>query len=665
MKAKLWFGLSGLAAAGMAGVVLAAPSPAPQANGEALFQEHCKMCHEPAIDRAPTRTDMAQRSVVDITQVLTTGEMQPMTAGMTPDQVKALASYMSRDRAGGNPLSAEAPQAAAAPAGRAGGRGGAAAPAALPDVMCATNGPLTPGKTDWTSWGLDDANTHYQKNGGGLKAADVPKLKVKWAFSVRGGSYSQPTVLGDWMFFVVRGDGFYALDAKTGCVHWHLPDVSSRTTPAIIKSSLSPSGYMTVLGVAGRKAQAFDLQNGHSLWTSPVLEDHASANILGSPMVSGNQVFVPITSGEEGAGTSPTYRCCSFRGSLIALDLATGKVNWKTYVIKEPMHDLGKNPQGTVLQGPAGGAIWSAPTIDAKKGVVYVATGDSYTDADTKGADAIVAMDMKTGKVKWSTQVQADDDFIVGCTQTNHSVNCPQHGGPDYDFGNPPIIFTGKGGKQVILSGQKSGIAYGMDADTGKLLWKQQVGSGSSLGGIEWGMAADDKRLYVPNSDIITLMDEFRRPRGDAVLAVKPTPAKPGLSALDPATGKVLWHVDAPHAPCTYFGDRSRDRTPNGPCLPAQSAAIAVIPGVVFSGLVDGWFRAYDAASGKVIWEYSTTAQKYDTVNGLKAQPGGSIDSVGPVVANGAVYVFSGYSGASGTGGNPRNVLLAFSVDGK
>ena len=476
MKAKLWFGLSGLAAVSVAGVVLAAPSPAPapQADGEALFQAHCKMCHEPAIDRAPSRTDLAQRSAIDITQVLTTGEMQPMTAGMTPDQVKAVATYMSRDRAGGNPLSAEAPQtAAAAPAGRAGGRGGAAAPPALPDVMCATNGPLTPGKTDWTSWGLDDANTHYQKNGGGLKTADVPKLKVKWAFSVRGGSYSQPTVLGDWMFFVVRGDGFYALDTKTGCVHWHLPDVSGRTTPAIIKSSLSPSGYMTVLGVAGRKAEAFDLQNGHSLWTSPILEDHASANILGSPAVVGDQVLVPITSGEEGAGTSPTYRCCSFRGSLIALDLATGKVNWKTYVIREPMHDLGKNPRRRAAGPPAGGAIWSAPTIDAKKGVVYVATGDSYTTADTKGDDAIVAMDLKTGAIKWSTQVTQDDNFIVGCTQINHSVNCPDPGGPDYDFGNPPIIFNLAGGKQVILSGQKSGHRLAWTPTPARCLWKQ------------------------------------------------------------------------------------------------------------------------------------------------------------------------------------------------
>jgi polyvinyl alcohol dehydrogenase (cytochrome) len=660
MKAKLWFGLSALAALGVSGVVLAAPAPTPQAGGEALFQDHCKSCHEPALDRAPSRADMAQRSAVDITQVLTTGEMQPMAAGMTPDQVKALATYMSRDRQGGNPLSAEAPQAAA---GRAGGRGGPPPPA-LADVKCTTNGPLAPGKSDWTSWGIDNANTHYQTHGG-LKSTDVPKLKVKWAFSIRGGSYSQPTVLGDWMLFLVRGDGFYALDTKTGCVHWHLPDVSGRTTPSIIKSSISPSGYMTVLGVAGRRAEAYDLQNGQKLWTSPVLEDHASANILGSPMASGNQVFVPLTSGEEGAGTAPTYRCCTFRGSMQALDLATGKVNWKTYVVREPLHDLGKNPQGTVLQGPAGGAVWSAPTIDAKKGVVYMATGDSYTDAETKGADAIVAMDTKTGKIKWSTQVQADDDFIVGCTQTNHSVNCPAHGGPDYDFGNPPIIFNGAKGKQVVLSGQKSGIAYGMDAKTGKLLWRRQVGNGSSLGGIEWGMATDGKRLYVPNSDIISLMDEFRRPRGDAVLAVKPEPAKPGLTALNPLTGKVIWHVDAPHAPCSYFGDRSRDRTPNGPCLPAQSAAIAVIPGVVFSGLVDGWFRAYNAATGKVIWEYSTTAQKYDTVNGLKAQPGGSIDSMGPVVADGVVYVYSGYSGASNTGGNPRNVLLAFSVDGK
>jgi polyvinyl alcohol dehydrogenase (cytochrome) len=225
-------------------------------------------------------------------------------------------------------------------------------------------------------------------------------------------------------------------------------------------------------------------------------------------------------------------------------------------------------------------------------------------------------------------------------------------------------LFTLKDGRQVLLAGQKSGQAYGIDPDSGKTLWVTKVGAGSHLGGIEWGVAADTERLYVPNADMVNLLDEALRPKGQNVEARPYGPARPGLSALEPATGKVLWYTPAPVAPCKYAGDRSRD-TAKGACIRAQSAAISVMPGVVFSGTADGWFRAYDARTGKVVWAFSTTAQTYDTVNRVKGHPGGSIDGLGPAIAGGMVYTMSGFNGSSNTGGNGVNVLLAFSVDGR
>jgi polyvinyl alcohol dehydrogenase (cytochrome) len=201
-----------------------------------------------------------------------------------------------------------------------------------------------------------------------------------------------------------------------------------------------------------------------------------------------------------------------------------------------------------------------------------------------------------------------------------------------------------------------------MDPDTGKLVWKTAVGSGSALGGIEWGMAADARRLYVAISDVINLFGEV--PGVPAVTDDKLGPAKPGLYALDPATGKFLWSAPAPKADCHYAGDRSRDYA-KGACIRAQSAAPSVMPGAVFSGTMDGWFRAYDPATGKIIWAFSTTAQTYDTVNQVKGQSGGGIDGMGPAIAGGMVYTMSGFQGAAQTGGNAVNVLLAFSVDGK
>jgi polyvinyl alcohol dehydrogenase (cytochrome) len=432
----------------------------------------------------------------------------------------------------------------------------------------------------------------------------------------------------------------------------------------IVRSPVSPSGWATFIGVAGRVVRAFDAQTGKELWRSDVLDPNPVAGLTGTPIVAGDRLLVPLTSGEEGAAIQKTYPCCSFRGSLVALDLKTGRTQWQTYTITEPLRPTRKNDAGVQLQGPAGAAIWAAPTVDAKRGLVYVVTGDSYTDAPTKGADAVMAIETQTGKVRWSQQVTSGDNYVMACEQAFNSLsNCPDPRGPDHDFGASPILFTPKHGKQVLVAGQKSGLVYGFNPDNGKLQWTTRVGLGSALGGVEWGIGADRAHIFVPNSDIAALFNEYRRSVGEALSGTALDPGNPSLSALDPVTGTIVWSTPAPVAACKYAGDRSRDYT-KGACVRAQSAAPSVMPGVVFSGTLDGWFRAYDADSGRIVWEFSTTAQTYDTVNGVTAQPGGGIDGMGATIANGMVYTMSGFNGAARTGGNGNNVLLAFSVDG-
>ena len=645
MKAWIW-----AAAAAVGAVLLSAPGVSmAQGAGETVFTTRCKSCHEPAIDRAPNRAALSSYPPAQIVQALTTGVMTPMAQGLSPEDKEAVAAFLATAQAGPEAHPQPGPQRAMPAAARG------------VDVMCKVNPPIQATPTDWTSVGAEPNSSRFQRNPG-LTAAQVPKLKVKWSFAMAGGS--MPTVIGDWLFITNRSGKFYALDAKTGCVRWVLEGVSSRTTPMVVKSAISPSGWATFIGERTRVARALDAQTGKEIWRSAQLESNPVAGITGTPVVSGDQLFVPLTSGEEPAARQLTYACCSFRGSLAALDLATGKTQWKTFVVTEPLHPTHKNSAGVMMQGPAGGAIWSAPTVDARRGLVYVATGDSYTDEPTRGADAIVAIETGTGKIRWSTQVTEKDNFIMGCEGHSNLPNCPTPVGPDYDFGASPILFTLPGGKQVVLSGQKSGIVYGMDPDSGKLLWHTKVGAGSALGGVEWGMAADGKRLFVAISDVINLFDEAAGPQGAGLTDAKPTPPMPGLNAIDPGTGKVLWTTPAPKAPCHYAGDRSRDYA-KGACIRAQSAAPSAMPGAVFSGTMDGWFRAYDPASGKIIWAFSTTAQTYDTVNQVKGQPGGNIDGMGPAIAGGMVYTMSGFQGAAQTGGNAINVLLAFSVDGK
>jgi polyvinyl alcohol dehydrogenase (cytochrome) len=617
-------------------------------EGETLFNAQCKSCHDPAIEHAPTRAELAVRPRQDIVASLTNGKMAPMAQGLSAAQIQAIASYLI-------------PSASAAGAGTP-PRSAITVGAAGDDKKCDASTPIRASSSDWTSTGLEASSNRYQTHPG-LTARDVPRLKVKWAFALAGGG--QPVVIGDWLFTTNRGGKFYALDAKTGCVHWATDGVASRTTPMIIHSSIAPSGWATFIGTANRIVRAFDAQTGQELWHSESLESHRSSGISGAPAVFGEQIFVPLSSGEEGAAIQKTYACCTFRGSLVALDLKTGQKQWQTYMIEEPLHPTHMNEQGVQMQGPAGAAVWASPTLDPKRHLVYVVTGDSYTEAPTVGDDAVVAVEMKTGKVRWKHQVTTGDNFVMGCGGTNPSPNCPNPMGPDFDFGASAVLFSRRFGGEILVAGQKSGLVYGFNPDDGRLLWTTRVGEGSALGGVEWGIASDNQSIYVPNSDIIQLLNAAAVSQGKAAPGAQVQGAgKPGLTAIDPVNGKIRWQAPAPEAPCHYAGDRSRDYA-GGACIRAQSAAPAVIPGLVFSGTLDGWLRAYDVSTGKIVWAFSTTAQTYDTVNGIKAQPGGGIDGMGPTVAGGMLYTMSGFNGASRTGGNGINVLLAFSVDGR
>jgi polyvinyl alcohol dehydrogenase (cytochrome) len=628
------------AAASLAGLALgalAATSANAAASGQTLYEVRCKGCHEAAVTHAPSPAALRTRPKADLVKAMTEGAMSTQTLGMTPDDIAAIADYLTG----------------------AGGTAGRSTVTTV-DTPCATHPPITPTASDWVGAGGSAANFRYQARPA-FTAAQAQRLKVKWAFSISHAN-SQPVVIGDWLW--IAGSGrVYALDARTGCVHWRIDNISSRPTPHPVKTSISPSGWALVVAQRDRVVKAFDAASGKPIWASDVLESHAAAGITGSPVVAGDRVIVPISSLEEGSSSSPAYRCCSFRGSVAALDLATGKTLWKASTITEPMHSLGENSAGTPMQGPAGAAIWSAPTVDAKRGLVYVATGDSYTDADTIGADAIQAFDVKSGKLRWNRQATAGDNFVIGCFQGGGTeANCPKKEGPDYDFGSSPILFTLKGGKQVLLAGQKSGMAYGLDPDTGKVIWKTPVGAGSAIGGIEWGMAADGKRLYTPVSDLFPLLTTELRKSGPFYPSYKLGPAKPGLSALDPATGKIVWHVPTPRDPCAYHSPAA----PIG-CVAGNSGAPAAMPGLVFAGSTDGFLRAYDAATGKVVWKVDTAATHYDTTNGVKGQPGGGLDGNGPTIAGPGLFVTSGWDGASGYGdtGTGYNVLLAYTVDGK
>ncbi len=340
-------------------------------------------------------------------------------------------------------------------------------------------------------------------------------------------------------------------------------------------------------------------------------------------------------------GSSTTYECCTFRGSLTAVDPQTGAIIWKTYTIPEEPKPRAKTKAGGRFWGPGGAAVWSAPTVDPKRGLIYIGTGNCYSGPYQATCDAVVAIDAKTGKIAWSVQPLTDikDVMISGCSTRSRFGNrelspfCPEdedEDGPDYDFGNPPILTKLPSGKDVIIIGQKSGVGFALNPDEkGKILWQYRAGEGSANGGMEWGSAVDSEHAYFPVAD-----------------NSRPKPG--GLHAVDLTTGERVWFAPPPQPKCG---------TGRG-CNAAQAGAISVIPGVIFSGSNDGAMRAFSTRNGSILWEYDTN-REFETVNGVPGK-GASIVGAPPTVAGGMLYFNSGY----GThGGRPGNVLLAFGLD--
>jgi polyvinyl alcohol dehydrogenase (cytochrome) len=579
-----------------------------QPNAEAIYKAQCAVCHDNPSTRAPARETLKLKSRAAILASMVSGSMAALAKELTAAEKRAVADLL-----GAPPGTADA--------------------AAPPETaLCRDDRPPADLLTGprWIGWGADPANTRFQPPAqAGLTADHVPKLKLKWAFGFPETvtAYAQPTVAGGRLFVGSEKGAVYSLDAATGCAHW------SYTAAAGVRTAISigviGKRHALFFGDIGAKVYALDAATGERIWDVEV-DRHQFARITGAPILHGDRLFVPVSSVEEVAGARPKYECCTFRGSIVALDAATGKTVWQRHMIADPPKPVKKNPQGTQLWHPAGAAIWSSPTLDVKRGLIYVGTGNAYTEPAAATSDAIVAMDMKTGTIRWVQQITPNDVFVVGCSPGN--PNCPDDVGPDADFGSSPILRTLPDGKDILVVGQKSGVAYGLDPDRkGAIVWQFRAGKGGPLGGIEWGMAADDTHVYVPVSDVM----------------LKPAEAG-GLFALKLADGQKVWH--APPAPLSCKSGRA--------CSGAQSAAITAIPGVVFSGSIDGHLRAYSTADGRVIWDFDT-AREFPTVNGVKAN-GGSIDAPGPVVVGGMVFTNSGYGMWRG---KPGNVLLAFEVE--
>ena len=484
----------------------------------------------------------------------------------------------------------------------------------------------------WNGCGNDASNSRFQNaKAAGLTAADVPKLTLKWAFGFPGATVAsgQPTVAAGRVFVGNVNGMVYSLDAKTGCTHWTFKaDGGVRT--AITVARLAIDGTPRTVAMFGdirANAYAIDAQSGTLIWKTKV-DDHAMARVTGAPSYHNGRLYVPVSSIEEVAGARPNYECCTFRGSVVALDAATGKQVWKTYTMEEPKM-VGKNSAGTPQWKPAGAAIWTAPTIDTAKNAIYVATGNAYTTPAAPTSDAVIALDLTTGAIRWVQQVTPNDTFVIGCKPG--VAPCADEVGPDFDFGNPPILRT----CPAAVACCRSVRSREWSSDWRPMRTARCYGSTAPARAACSAASNGDRPRTIRTS-------MFRSPMCSRRLN-KPADSTP---------------CDWPPASACGTHRRRHCHARSEPgCTGAQSAPVSVMPGVVFSGSIDGHFRAYSTRDGKIIWDFNTM-QPFETVNGVKAQ-GGSIDAAGPVIAGGMVYTNSGYGQWRG---KPGNVLLAFGL---
>lgn len=474
----------------------------------------------------------------------------------------------------------------------------------------------------WNGWSPSPTNSRFQTAAAaGLSAEQVRRLELKWAWGFQDDNivFSQATVLGNTLFIGSNSGRVHALDTSTGCTRW-MYRAPTGVRAAIVVVPAGGGKHHVLFGDRAGAFYALDAETGELRWKRQ-LDDHPAARITGAAVVHQGVAYVPVSSAEETAARRQGYVCCTFRGSLVALNVADGSLLWRSYTILEEPQVRGAEA------GPSGAAIWSAPTLDLARGRIYATTGDNYSEPDTPLSDAVVAFDLKTGRILWWQQTTAGDVFNGRCQSTE---TCR---GPDYDYGASAILARGGDGRELLLAGQKSGMVYALDPDdNGRIVWQRRTGKGGVNGGVQWGMAADGQNLYVATSDVV------RRPG----TTYDPTQGG-GLTALRIADGQRVWY--APPAKC--------DDTPG--CSPAQSNAVTAIPGVVFAGSLDGHIRAYSATDGSVLWDFNTV-RNFETVNGVPAK-GGGVDGPGAVVVGGMVLVGSGYQRTGGMGGN---VLLAF-----
>ena len=571
-----------------------------------IFNNNCVSCHSGGVPRAPHLTTFQVMSADYILSTLN-GVMSAQAEGLSSEEKIGISEYIT-----GGKVSTSLPE---------------------PNFCKSNNEPIVlVEENSYKEWGYDKENSRYTKSN--LNSQNAKKLKLKWVFAYPAASRarSQPSISGNTIFVGGQNLYLYALDRQTGCVRWRTKvDGEIRSAPAIY---FSEKGNFLFAGDYEGNVYKINPYNGEKIWVKS-LRYHPRVILTGSLRVDSGIIYVPLSSREWADGADPEYQCCSFRGGIMALDVAGGNELWTSYSIPLPPKGTGKfNNMGIEILAPSGVPVWNSPTFDTAKNLIYYGTGEAYSSPAAETSDSVIAINKLNGDIEWVYQAESGDAWNMGCF-VEADANCPEQDGPDWDFG-ASVVLANIDGKSVLFAGRKSGHVYGLDPDNkGKPLWIKRIGKGGFAGGVHWGMATDNKSIFAAVADT-NFINKF------------PGPATPGIYSLDGISGEINWRF----TPI----DRCPENTKPA-CDIGISAALTATNDLVIGGGFDGWLYVLNKNTGELIWEFNT-AIDFSSFTNVPSN-GGSIESDGPVIIDNNIFINSGYQYGGRLGGN---VLLNFEI---
>ena len=576
--------------------------------GKAHYESSCAACHDGRVKKAPHKDMIGLMTPEAILKTVTSGVMQNEAAALTQQQKAEVAEYLA-----GTPLGTEI---ADIPLCKDGQQFDALAP-----VLA-------------SQWGLAQGNARQvTPQQAGLSSADISELRVKWAVKFPGANRtrSQPALAGGLIFVGSHNGQVYALDQQSGCRVWSYQAAGEVRTGIVIDAQSAADGATALyFGDVLGNVYALDARSGNQIWRIRA-DDHPNATITATPSLKGDTLYIPVSSLEVSLAVDPDYACCTFRGSVLAIDTKTGEQQWKTYTISETPTVQGQTSAGTDIIGPSGAVVWNTPSIDVERNQLYFGTGENMSSPATPTSDALFAISLATGDVNWVFQATADDAWNTAC-DTDTPQNCPDENGPDFDFGGATILAASSAHGDLVIGGQKSGLVHALNPATGALVWQTRVGRGGIQGGVHFGMALAGEVLLVPISD----MSDGRE---------YPDPDRPGMHAVDINSGKILWS--------TVHENQCDGRKF---CNPGISQVPTVIGDVVVAGAMDGVVRAYDLQTGEIVWQLDTT-EEFITISGETSHGGSFGGAAGPLAFEGKLILSSGYGIYNHMAGNLLLVL--------